>query len=134
MFGITYQKIRDVGIKWRALKAKQDCSFWSSAKPRKGFSKINYSVKYSLQRWIISHPHVIQSHISNDCITVKFDGENGGVNTELLQKVILRVSVRELHTYILKMLVGFPWNGVRKDFSVLVIMIFDEFFHKNYEI
>ena len=31
-FDIFYQKIRDIGIKRQALKAKYDCSFWSSAK------------------------------------------------------------------------------------------------------
>ena len=29
-FGVTYWKVCDVGMKRRALKAKQNCSFWSS--------------------------------------------------------------------------------------------------------
>ena len=36
-FGITHRKNSDVGMKKRALKAKQDCSFWSCGKIRKGF-------------------------------------------------------------------------------------------------
>ena len=60
LFGFTYYKICDVGIKQQAVKVKQDCLFWSSAKLHKGFSKINYSVNYSLCKWIISHPHVIK--------------------------------------------------------------------------
>ena len=54
------------------MKSKQDCSFWSSKKCRKWFSKINERV--------ISHPNVIQSNISNGQTTVKFDDENGGEN------------------------------------------------------
>ena len=39
-FGVTYRKIRDVGMKQRALKAKQNISFWSSAKRHYFFQKI----------------------------------------------------------------------------------------------
>ena len=60
-------------MKPRALKAKDDFSFWSSAKLCKEFSKINDTFKSELQKWIISHPHVIPYPIANDYITVKFD-------------------------------------------------------------
>ena len=86
-------------MKWRALKARYDCSFLSSAKRCEQFSKINNSVKSSLQKWIISHPRVIQSTISNDYITFKFDDVIIGVNTELRHKVLLQLSVYELHIY-----------------------------------
>ena len=70
---------------------------------------MNDSVNYSLQKWIISHPHVIQYPIKNYFIAIKFDDGNGGVKTELRQKVIPQVSVRELHIYMLKnILLGFP--------------------------
>ena len=61
------------------------------------FSKINDSVKYSLQKWIIYHSHLIKYPIVNDYIAVKFDDGNGGVKTELRHKLLLRVSVCELH-------------------------------------
>ena len=67
------------------------------AKLRKGFLKINDSVKYYLEKWIISHPHVIQYPIESNCIEVKFDDGNRGVKTELSQKVILQLYVHELH-------------------------------------
>ena len=85
-------------MKWQALKAKDDCSFWSSAKLCKGLSKINDSSKSSLRKWIIYHPYVIKYHIKNDCIVVKFYDIIRRVNTELRQKVLLQVSLRELHT------------------------------------
>ena len=73
----------DVGMKWQALKYKQDCSFLSPAKFRKIFSKINDIIKSSLLKWIICHTHLIQSPISNDHSIVNFDDLIGGVNTEL---------------------------------------------------
>ena len=96
-------------MKQRALRDRDDCSIWSSEKYPKVFLKINGSVKYSLKKLIISHPHAIQSPISNYYITFKFSDVTIGVNTELRQKVILQVSVRELHIYTPKnMLLGFP--------------------------
>ena len=77
-FGVTYRKLCDVGLKWRALKAKQDCLFWSSEKLRKGYSKINNIFKSYLQKWIISHPRVIHSPIEKDYIKVKSYGRNRG--------------------------------------------------------
>ena len=64
-FVVTYRKISDVGMKLRSLKDKDYCSFCSSTKCGKGLSKINNSVKSFLQRWIISHPHVIQYTIAS---------------------------------------------------------------------
>ena len=89
-------------MKRHALKAKQDCLFWSSAKLRKVFSKNNDSVNSSLQMWIIYHPRVIQYLIVNYYIAVNFDDGNIGAKNELRQKVLLQVSVRELHIEILK--------------------------------
>ena len=89
-------------MKRRALTAKNDFSFWSSAKCCKLFSKIDDSVKSSLQKWITSHPHVIQSPISNDYITVKFDDVIRVVKTELRKRVLLQVYVHELPIDMLK--------------------------------
>ena len=83
-------------MRLRALKAKQNLFVWASAKRCKIFSKINNSVKNYLQKWIISHPCVIKYPIPNDYITVKFYDGNREVNTELLQKVLIQVSVRKL--------------------------------------
>ena len=52
-------------MKQQALKAKQDCSFWSSSKRRKGFSKIDDSVKSLIQKEIIYNPNVNQYNIAN---------------------------------------------------------------------
>ena len=106
------------GMKRRALKAKDDCSFWLSEKHRKGFSKINNGLQSSLHVCIISHPRLIQSLITNDCIAVRFDYEIRGVNTEQRQKVLLHVYVRKLHIDMQKnTLLGFTWNTTKNDLS-----------------
>ena len=87
--------------------------------------KINDSVEYFLQKWIISHPHVIPFPIANEYIAVKFDYGNGGVKTGLHQKVRLQVSIRELHLVMQKKtLLGFPCHMIKKDLLVLVIILF----------
>ena len=72
-------------MKWRVLKSKQDCAFWSSEKYCGGFTNINDSVESDLQKWILSHPRVIQSPITNYYIKLKLYGKNRGTNTELHQ-------------------------------------------------
>ena len=44
--------------------------------------------------WITRHPQFVQSPISNDCIKVMFDDQT---EPQLVPKLLLRVSVRELH-------------------------------------
>ena len=116
------------------MKAKQYCSFWPSAKCGKLFSKINDSVNPSLQKWIIYHPHVIQYTIVNDYIKVKFVNGNRELKTETRQKFLLQVYVCELHTDMLKeTLLGFSWHMMKNNFTVLVILIFNELFLLNDE-
>ena len=74
-----------------SLKTKYDCSFWSSANCYKEFSMINDGNKSSLHKCIISHQHVIQYPTENDYITAKFDDGNGGLKTEISQRVLLQV-------------------------------------------
>ena len=57
---------------------------------------------------------MIQYPIENDHIKFKFDYGNGGVKTELCQKVLLRVSVRELHIDTKKILLGSIWHMIKK--------------------
>ena len=78
---------------------------------------------------------MIKSPIENYYITAKFYDVNGGVKTELYQKVILQVLVRKLHIDMLKIYApGFSMEYEKNNLSVLVIMIFNSFFHNNYKI
>ena len=61
---------------------------------RKGDKKINKQVKKSLYNWIVWHPQVVQSPIDNCCLKFSIDGPS---ETQLVKKMLLQVSARELH-------------------------------------
>ena len=75
---------------------------------KKGHSKINEQIKRNLYTWITRHPQVVQSPISNDCLKfVLYDQ----TEPTLVPKLLLQVSVRELHN----ILVSDPNDGGLKD-------------------
>ena len=51
-------------------------------------------IKRNLYTWITRHPQVVQAPISNDCLKVVFDDQ---IEPQLVTKLLLQVSVRELH-------------------------------------
>ena len=61
---------------------------------RKGNLKFSEEISKSSHNWIIHHPQVLQSPIANDCMKVKIDGYT---EPQLVPKLLLQVSVRELH-------------------------------------
>ena len=84
-------------------------SLWKKQnKKRKGHSKINDQIKRNMYAWITCHPQVVQSPIYIDCIKVMFDDQT---EPQLVPKLLLRVSVRELHNILL----SDPNNGGLKD-------------------
>ena len=58
--------------------------------------------------WITRHPQVFQSPISNHCLKVIFDDHT---EPQLVPKLLLHMSVRELHNRLL----SDPNDGVIKD-------------------
>ena len=74
----------------------------------KGHSKINEQIKRNLYTWITRHPQVVQSPISNDCLKVVLYDH---IEPTLVPKLLLQVSVRELHNS----LVSDPNYGGIKD-------------------
>ena len=83
-------------MKLMVLKAIKYCYFWSSEKRRQGFSNINDSVKYSLQKQILSYPYLINYPISNEHVKVMLDDINVEAKYKLHHKV-LQVPVLETH-------------------------------------
>ena len=77
-------------------------------KKKKGHSKINEQIKRNLYTWITRHPQVVQSPISNDCLKVVLYDQP---EPQLVPKLLLQVSVRELHNS----LVSDPNDGGLKD-------------------
>ena len=67
---------------------------WTKKIKRKGHSKINKQIKRNVYTWITCHPQVVQSPISNDCLKVMLDDQT---EPQLVPKLLLQVSVRELH-------------------------------------
>ena len=63
-------------------------------KNRKGNSKRNDQIKKSLYNWIMHHTQVVQSPIVNNFLKVNIDGHT---ETKLVPKLLLQVSIRELH-------------------------------------
>ena len=70
---------------------------WALKQKQKGNSKINDQIKKSGYIWIIHNPQVLQSIIVNDFLKVKIDGHT---ETQLVPKLLLQVSVIELHNNI----------------------------------
>ena len=67
---------------------------WSIIPNSKGHTKINAQVKKYLYNWILQHPQVLKSPISNDCLKVSNDGHS---EPQLVPKLFLQVYVRELY-------------------------------------
>ena len=75
---------------------------------RKGHSKINEQIKRNMYTWITRDPQVFQSPISNDCLKVMLYDQT---EPQLVPKLLLQVSVRELHNSLL----SDPNDGGLKD-------------------
>jgi hypothetical protein len=72
---------------------------WSRTKSRKATRGISADVRAKLIRWIVDHPHVIPSPISNDTLLVF----NPVTQTkERVAKLLLEIPVRELHNDLIK--------------------------------
>ena len=75
-------------------KSMKVCNTLWTKKKRKGHSKINEQIKRNIYAWITSHTQVVQSPISNNFLKVMFDDK---IEPQLVPKLLLQVSVRELH-------------------------------------
>ena len=67
---------------------------WALKQKQKGHSKISEEIKKYLYNWVIHHPQVVQSPIANDFLKVKIYGYT---EPQIVPKLLLQVSVRELH-------------------------------------
>ena len=73
---------------------------WSSITNRKVHTKINAQVKKYLYNWILQHTQVVQSPIANDCLKISIYGHS---EPQLVSKLLLQVSVRELRNSMLSL-------------------------------
>ena len=68
-------KLRIVAAKSKLRAMKLGTSQWTNKTKLKGNSKINEQIKRNMYAWIKSHPQVLQSPISNDCLKVMLDDQ-----------------------------------------------------------
>ena len=71
---------------------------WTKKTKRKGNLKINKQIKINLYSRIAFHPQVVQSPIYIYCLKVMFDDQT---ETQLVPRLLLQVSVRELQNSLL---------------------------------
>ena len=69
---------------------------WYSITKRKGHTKNNERVN-NIYSWIFQYPQVVQSPIKNDYLKLYIDGNT---ETQVVPKLLLQVSVWELHDII----------------------------------
>ena len=67
---------------------------WSSVEARKGHSRITKAVKEALHGWVLDHPRVVDSPLTNDTLLVLNEATG---KKERVGKLLLEISVRELH-------------------------------------
>ena len=97
--------IRRVGAAKLNCKAIQSGTTpWALKPKQKVNSRINDQIKKSLYNWIMYHPQFVQSPIFNDCLKANIDGHT---RSQFFPKLLLQVSVRELHN----ILVSDPVDG-----------------------
>ena len=68
---------------------------WSSVQSRKGYSKVSPALREKLYDWILKHPEIINSPISNDTILIR---NPTNANEKIrVGKLLRNISIRELH-------------------------------------
>ena len=75
---------------------------WSIISHRNRYNTQQKALNSKLFDWIINHPHVISSPIPRDTVLVNVPQPNGTVIKERVGKLLLEISVRELHQDLLK--------------------------------
>ena len=113
----TTAKRRFVAAKLKRKSMKVCNSLWTKKK-RKGHSKINEQIKRNLYTWITRHPQVVQSPISNDCLKVVLDDQT---EPQLVPKLLLQVSVRELYNNLVSDPNGGGLKGARDEDDNIII-------------
>ena len=75
---------------------------WSIVSHRQKYNTQQNSINLALFEWIVNHPHVISSPIHRDTVLVNVHRPNGDVVKERVGKLLLEISIRELHQDMMK--------------------------------
>ena len=85
----------------RLTKREMDTT-WSIIHHRYGYNTVQKQLNSTLLEWIVNHPHVVSSPIVRDTVLVDVHKPNGDVFKERVGKLLLQISVRELHQDLVK--------------------------------
>jgi hypothetical protein len=93
-YATGYRLLAKADEKRKRLMENVEGLSWASVKKRKGFSKVTPEIRKNLVKWILEHPHIIQSPLVSDTLMI-FNPETG--QKERTNKLLCEVSIRELH-------------------------------------
>ena len=79
------------------LSSQEKVTSWSIITQRNGYNTQQSKLNSSLFDWIINHPHVVSSPIARDSVLVDVPCIDGTKRKERVGKLLLEISVRELH-------------------------------------
>ena len=99
----TYQYIlKSVVDKRIALEYRDRNTVFSQVVKSKGWTKVDLALRNAVHDWIRKHPMVVESPIMNDM--VRIPDPNDETKTIRTSKLLLSISVRELHNDMLELL------------------------------
>ena len=102
----------------KKLSSQEKITSWSIIKSRHGYNTQQSNLNAALFDWIINHPHVVTSPIARDSVLVKVRSQDGRVIKERVGKLLLKISVRELHQDLIQPppigLSGVYWKDTKK--------------------
>ena len=75
---------------------------WSIISHRNKYNTKQKFISSLLLEWIINHPHVVSSPFMNDTVLVKVHLPNGETTKERVGKLLIEISIRELHLDMMK--------------------------------
>ena len=84
------------------LTRKEKDTTWSIIQHRHGYDTKQKQLISKLLDWIMNHPHVVPSPIARDTVLVKVKNCHGEDVRERVGKLLLEISVRELHQDLMK--------------------------------
>ena len=96
--GRTVRRLVKKAVNQRFFLTQQEKgTTWSVISHRKSYDTKQSTLYSSLLDWVLNHPHVISSPIYKDTLIVKVPTADGGYTKERVGKLLLEISVRELH-------------------------------------
>lgn len=89
-------------FKRMALEEERKDTIYSQVIKGKGWTKVDSNLMEIVHKWIRAHPHVIESPLAND--TVKVPDKNDPTKKVKTNRLLLQISIRELHNDMLEQL------------------------------